>query len=183
MASDETVAEFYVRPAMQDEYEEIGKLIQRVHATAPGSSEKEAKLVQDLVACGACDPELSLVAIQGGCIVGYTMFSNIGVRGRPAICGVAIAPLCVDAVQNQEEIRNAIMNTGRSNAFRLGKSFICVQGDAAFYRRFHFHPAPAQGIETPFRSERDLYLPAVGAKDVGSGSSLEYPAPWYVYAK
>jgi len=170
----------YVRPALEREYPVILELIRRSYRAGGGSGDLEAELVQALRGCGACDPELSLVALLDGRIAGYGMFGNVCVRGRSFMCGVAIGPLCVDPRFQRRGIGTELIDAGICAAIDRGKAFVYTHNPfpGSFYENPDFESAREYGVEGPFHSEDDLFWPLRAIRKAEEALFIEYPRPW-----
>lgn len=180
MAIDDTERRFYVRPALPSEHEEIPQFVRRASRGNTGSGDRDAELIKNLLDCGACDPELSLVAVQDGRLVGCVVLSNIGVQGRPGLCGVEIGPVCVDPEFRGQRIGTELVDTGIYEAIEHGKAFICARYwlPSKLIDELEFAPAGGEGIKTPFDPGGVMFVQLAGAMEVGEGVCVEYPTPW-----
>lgn len=121
--------------------------IHEVEAAAFGQ-ELEPRIVDEVRAGGAFIPELSLVAEEGGTIVGHVMVS----RGYVEPSGAEIlllGPIGVLPVRQGEGIGRALVEAALSGARELGAPCVALVGDPAFYERFGFVQAEPLGILPP----------------------------------
>jgi putative acetyltransferase len=128
----------------------------------------EAKLVDALRASG--DSVISLVAEDGGQIVGHVLFSKLV---SPARC-LGLAPISVAPARQRQGLGAALINLGLEMAARDGWQAVFLLGDPAYYTRFGFRVADAAKFSSPYPKEylmaRDL-SPGALAKLSGA---LEY---------
>lgn len=94
-------------------------------------------LVRDL--SGAGDGVLSLVAVDGGDLVGHVAFTRCGVGGRSERVDM-LAPLAVAPARRREGIGGALVREGLRRLTAAGGAAVLVLGDPAYYRRFGFLP-------------------------------------------
>ena len=175
-----------MRPEFENESEHISTFVRQVYENIHGNGDKVVSFMNELRACYAFDTELSLIAIQDNSIIGYALFTNVGVRNRPGICGVAISPLCVRLKNQHHGIGTKLMTTGIETAVKLGKSFVYVHDSqpVEFFKNFDFKPASDQGIRSSIISRYSMFLPiGDGTVKVGQNDYVEHPTPWAAFAE
>jgi putative acetyltransferase len=117
--------------------------IRRVHLESFPSS-AEADLVDGLRADG--DIRLSLVAEEGGAIVGHVLFSRMTAPFRAlGLAPVAVLPSC-----RRRGVAARLIETGLTLAAARGWEAVFVLGDAAYYGRFGFEAAAAARYGNPY---------------------------------
>jgi putative acetyltransferase len=99
---------------------------------------------------------LSLVAEVDSRVVGHVLFSytTIETGGSQAI-EASLGPIAVLPEQQNAGIGSALVRQGLSRCRQLGFGAVFLLGNPAYYRRFGFRPARAQGI----RYHQDLPYP------------------------
>jgi putative acetyltransferase len=119
---------------------------------------------------------LSLVACEGGEIIGHAAFSPCSVAGRPV---ALLGPVAVSPTQQHQGVGSALIRRGLDELARAGVAQVQVLGDPAYYRRFGFRadadvrpPYPLPEAWTP--AWQSLRL---GEDPAGRGV-LDVPAPW-----
>ncbi|MDZ4737329.1 MAG: N-acetyltransferase [Rhodospirillaceae bacterium] len=133
----------------------------------------EANLVDRLRADGGLTA--SLVATDGGRIVGQVAASPIAIEGVPGRTAASLAPLAVLPERQRQGIGAALMNALPKRLAAAGTDLVFVLGDPAYYTRFGFHVDAAGEFWSPLAGPafmvREL-LP--GALDATRGSRLRY---------
>jgi putative acetyltransferase len=123
--------------------------IERVVSTAFGS-DAEAELVERIRASPEYIPELAMVAVSDGSIVGHVMISGATLRtgdgDRPT---VMLSPLAVSPDRRRGGVGGALVRRVTEHAARLGWPFVVLEGDPAYYGRFGFVAAQTFGISLP----------------------------------
>ena len=113
----------------------------------------EAVLNDRLRADPARRPELTLVAEDGGVVVGQLTVSNGTVRERGNAHRItfvpAIGPVAVLPGRQGEGIGSALVRHVIALAQRAGESMLVLLGSPDFYGRFGFVAASNVGIEAP----------------------------------
>ena len=104
----------------------------------------EADLVDRLREDGDC--AISLVAVEGGEIVGHVLFSPISAPFR----ALGLAPVAVAPHRQRSGIGGRLIRTGLEHARAAGWQGVFVRGDPDYYRRFGFDPALASGFACPY---------------------------------
>jgi putative acetyltransferase len=101
----------------------------------------EARLVDLLRERGKL--ALSLVAEEGGRVVGHIAFSPVSIAGRPRLRGLGLGPMAVIPSCQKQGIGSGLVREGLARARRLGADFAVVLGHPLFYPRFGFVAASA----------------------------------------
>lgn len=116
-----------------------------IHAAAFGR-DTEKDLVAALRASSAWLPRLSLVAEDGGRVVGHVVCTRAHVAGRPAL---GLGPLGVLPAQQKRGVGSALMHAVVAAADALDEPVVVLLGHSDYYPRFGFRPAASLGIEPP----------------------------------
>jgi putative acetyltransferase len=130
--------------------------IHRLHATAFGGP-GEARLVDALRTAGALT--VSLVAQQGGSVVGHIAFSPVEIVGeRGATKALALAPVAVLSGHQRSGVGARLIEAGLTEARRLGWELVIVLGHHDYYPRFGFVTAKPHGILCPFEVPDEAFM-------------------------
>jgi len=105
---------------------------------------QEADLVDRLRADG--DGVLSLVAVDGGKVVGHVLFSEMTAPFR----ALALAPVSVVPERQRSGIGSRLIRAGLSRAEEDGWVGVFVLGEPDYYGRFGFDAVRARGFESPY---------------------------------
>lgn len=156
-----------IRAESVADYASLGRL----HAHAFGNRAGEALLVALLRQRRAFDPALSLVAEQGGQIVGHALFSPYALRLlEQTVPAVNLAPLAVAPAAQGQGIGGLLIRAGHAMAAARGYTVSFLLGHPAYYPRFGYQthafgsarltlrlPLPADGqMQTRTPAEEDL---------------------------
>jgi len=139
--------------------------IHAVHVAA-FPTDVEARLVDALRVAGRLD--VSLVAEDGGRVVGHIAFSPVTVG--EATCGLGLAPVAVVPVAQRQGIGGLLVRHGLAAAARVGAGFVVVLGHVEYYPRFGFRRASEVGLGNEYGADeafmvvelRPGALPAAG---------------------
>ncbi|MGN0919214.1 MAG: GNAT family N-acetyltransferase [Alphaproteobacteria bacterium] len=138
---------FTIRTEQPADYKKVYQVISKAFKTAAYSDGQEADLVNKLRASSSFVPELSLVAVVNGDIVGHILFTKALV-GQQIV--LALAPLSVLPCYQNQGIGQALINEGHKIAQKLGYKYSVVLGHAEYYPKTGYVPASYYGIKAPF---------------------------------
>lgn len=124
-----------IRPERIGEEAAITALIEEAFASAEHRDGTEAQIVERLRAASALT--LSLVAEDGGEIVGHVAFSPVTINGQPA-GWFGLGPIAVRPDRQREGIGDALISEGLAQLVAYGAGGCVVLGDPAYYGRFGF---------------------------------------------
>jgi len=128
-----------IRPERPCDTDTIRHLVTAAFAGASHASGTEAVIVDGLREAGALT--VSLVAEQGGEIVGHVAFSPVLIDGRPGNW-FGLGPVAVRPNRQGEGVGSALIRAGLAQLHDLGGQGCVVLGDPAYYRRFGFASHP-----------------------------------------
>ena len=140
--------------AVRPEQEDDAAAIADVNRLAFGR-EDEARLVAALRASAAFIPALSLVAVDGGTVVGHILFSPVTIHTASGPrTALGLGPMAVRPERQGQGIGSALVREGLAACRRargeVEVAAVVVVGHAGFYPRFGFTSARAYGLESPF---------------------------------
>ena len=146
-----------IRPERPEDYAAVDE----VNRVAFGQ-EAESILVEKIRRSPDFIPELSLVAVHDGRVVGHILFSLIRVRiqnrpdqERPVL---SLAPMAVNPEFQNRGIGSALVRRGLEIARDLAHKAVIVVGHPDYYPRFGFSPARAKGLEAPFPVPDEAFM-------------------------
>lgn len=155
-----------LRPARAEDCEAI----HNVHEAAFGRVD-EAKLVDRLLSEGADIKELSLVAVEGGDVVGHILYTEVQilddknknlssmVRAKGGIAyAIALAPLAVLPAKQKSGVGKVLANESMKLADERGHGIIIVLGHPEYYPKFGFEPASKFGMSSPFDVPDNVFM-------------------------
>lgn len=130
--------------------------IRRLHALAFAPSTEEAELVDALRAAGDHVPELCLVALRDGDVVGHVFFSRACVGGDVPV--LALAPMAVLPPWQRRGAGSALVRESLRRAAATGFPLVVVVGHPDYYPRFGFEPAGGMGLRAPFDVPAEAWM-------------------------
>jgi putative acetyltransferase len=119
----------------------------------------EARLIDKLRATSAFVPELSLVAVTDGGIVGHILFCRIGIE--PETTGIPVLALATLAVLpdfQKQGVGSLLVREGLEKSRQLGFRVVVVIGHPDYYPRFGFTPAGEKGLKLPFDAPSEAFM-------------------------
>jgi putative acetyltransferase len=138
--------------------------------------EAEARLV-DMLRQQA-RPFVSLVAEEGGTLVGHIMFSPVSLNGFAGLM-MGLAPMAVAPARQRRGIGSALVRAGLEYCREIGAAAIVVLGHPDFYPRLGFVPAARFGLaceyDVPAEAFRVMEL-VPGALRDAAGTVSYHPA-------
>ena len=136
-----------IRQENQDDYETVYEVVKEAFVTAEQSDGNEQELVKALRNSDSFIPELSLVAVENGKVVGHILFTKAYVG---EFVELALAPLSVLPAYQRKGIGLALMQEGHNIAKKLGYDYSIVLGHSEYYPKAGYVPASVYGIKAPF---------------------------------
>lgn len=114
---------------------EIAEIITAAFAKARHGSGTEATIVSGLREAGALS--LSLVAVEGGSVIGHAAFSPVEIA-QAAGGWYGLGPVAVSPPRQRHGIGGALIEEGLAQLRASGAAGAVVLGDPGFYHRFGF---------------------------------------------
>lgn len=148
------------------------------HSAPPveaGGEPGEATLVSWLRTDAGWVPELSLVAVEDGVVVGHVVCTRAHVDDGPAL---GLGPVSVLPERQQSGIGSALMHAVLSAADALDERLVGLLGEPAYYRRFGFVPAESVGISAPDASWGGYFQVRTLTQYDGQTGLFRYAAPF-----
>lgn len=115
-------------------------------------------------------PELSLVALLDGKVVGYLLLTKSQIQqGNATHETLTLAPLAVVPARQRMGVGSRLVEEGLRKATDLGFDSVHVLGHPAYYARWGFEQADEWGIFCPF----EVPLPAFRVRELAAGALRE----------
>ncbi len=129
-----------------------------VHAVNVSAFETsaEADLVDALRA--QAQPIVSLVAEEGGEVVGHIMFSPVSLPEHPNLKLMGLAPMAVTGQHQRKGIGSALVRAGLEQCKQLGITAVVVLGHPEYYPRFGFAASSRFGIDSEYDVPEDVFM-------------------------
>lgn len=140
----------------------------------------QVRLLDGLRASAGYVPELSLVADEGGRVVGHVLLTRTPMllteRGAADI--MMLSPLAVHPDAQGRGYGRALVEAAVETADARGEALVILEGDPAMYRKFGFEPASAYGIQPPSEhtSKTAFQVRTLSAYDPSLRGAVLYPA-------
>jgi putative acetyltransferase len=132
--------------------------IREVETAAFGRT-SEAELVEAIRNSPNFIPELSIVAVEDGTVLGHILFSPIAIETRgQSVPALALAPLAVTPTHQHQGIGSQLVQIGLSKCRELGHGIVVVLGHPRYYQRFGFQTASTFGIQAPFPVPDEAFM-------------------------
>ena len=144
-----------IRQERADDYNTVFQVVTEAFSHAEHSDGNEQELVALLRATPSYIPELSLVAVEDGKIVGHILFTKITIG---EYIELALAPLSVLPAYQRRGIGLALIHEGHRIAKQLGYDYSVVLGSSTYYPRVGYIPASLYGIEAPFEVQSEYFM-------------------------
>jgi putative acetyltransferase len=138
----------------------------------------EADLVDGLRAGGFV--RLSLVAEEGGEVVGHIMFSRLPIITETGVVeALALAPMAVLPTHQRRGIGTKLVEEGLRTCREAGHRIVLVLGHPAFYPRFGFSASLAVPLSSPFGGgDSWMAVELTPGALTGVVGRVEYPGPF-----
>ncbi len=161
-----------IREEKLGDYEIVYALVEEAFKTAEHSDGNEHNLVKRLRNSDGFIKELSLVAEEGGVLLGHIMFTKAKVGEVGAL---ALAPLSVSPDAQRKGVGKALINKGHEIAKAMGYDIVIVLGSEKYYPKMGYIPASVLGIKAPFDvpDENFMAISLSGSTEAINGS-VEY---------
>jgi putative acetyltransferase len=165
-----------MRPELAADHEAI----QQVNRVAFGQ-DAEAGLVDALRDAGYL--RVSLVAEQGGKVIGHILFSDLPIiTENGPINALALATMAVLPEYQNQGIGSALVRRGLELCREQGHRIVVVLGHPHFYPRFGFSSKMAVHLASPFSGrESFMAVELVQGALVGVAGRVQYPPPFGVW--
>ena len=103
-------------------------------------------------------PVISLVAEDGGDIIGHIMFSPVVIEGHETLKLMGLAPIAVSPGRQEQGVGTELVNHGLEACKRLGCGAVVVLGHPGYYCRFGFMPGTRFGIKSEYDVPEDVFM-------------------------
>jgi putative acetyltransferase len=165
-----------IREEIPDDYASVRELNRTAF-----EGEAEGELVDRLRNDGSV--VVSLVAVEGGDIVGHILFSDLVVETDQAILGaVSLAPLAVAPRLQRRGIGSALVRHGLAVCRERGKSVVVVLGHPEYYPRFGFSTELAKNLRGPYSGDAWMALELIPHVLDGVQGTVRYPKAFDVFS-
>ena len=143
-----------IRPERKDDYAQITLI-----NNAAFEQYNEGRLVENLRKNKKFIPQLSLVAMLGGRLVGHILFFPIKIlAGKSEHESIALAPVSVHPKHQKKGIGSALIKEGLAQCKKESFQSVIVLGHPEYYPRFDFKPASNWKISAPFDVPDEAFM-------------------------
>lgn len=144
-----------IRQEREADYPAVYQVVKEAFAGAEHTDGHEQDLVAKLRQSPAFIPELSLVAVAAGQIVGHILFSRAFVGEQEVL---ALAPLAVLPEFQGRGIGLVLIAEGHRRAAALGYKYAVVLGHPGYYPQAGYKPASRLGISAPLPVAEECFM-------------------------
>ena len=142
-----------IRQEQPKDHATVFQLIETAFKTMQYSSHTEQFIVEKLRKSDAFIPELSIVAEQGGELVGHIILTKIKIdNGTQLFDALTLGPVSVWPRLHKQGIGSQLIKAAHKMAQSLGHEIIILLGHKDYYPRFGYEMTSKYGIQLPFAS-------------------------------
>jgi predicted N-acetyltransferase YhbS len=156
-----------VREEQPEDVEAIDEIVAAAFLAEFGTT-SEAALIRTMRARGELVADLTLVAEDGGRIVGHIAFSEVTLDGQRAR-GLGLAPVAVAPDVQGSGVGSQLIDTALELAEQRGWRFVVLLGHPGYYPRFGFAPAAPFGLTGDYGDHDGWMVRSLGDATVPSG--------------
>ncbi|PKV62643.1 GNAT family N-acetyltransferase [Pontibacter ramchanderi] len=140
-----------IRQEQPADYPAVFALVEQAFRDLVISDHTEQFLVERLRKSNAFIPELSLVAVDQGKIVGYILLTKLKIKNhQQEFESLSLAPVAVLPTYHRQGIGAMLMEQAHLVAKDLGYTSVILVGHEQYYPRSGYKPASTFGIRFPF---------------------------------
>ncbi|GEN52203.1 GNAT family N-acetyltransferase [Halobacillus faecis] len=147
-----------VRPEKKEDFQAIEQIIIRAFENEEMSDQTEHQLVGRLRNSDAYVPELSLVAVEKGEIIGHLMLTKVTIGENDSLRSLALAPVSVHPSYQNQGVGKALIEHALKKSGEKDYESVIVLGHPGYYSRFGFQPASKYGIVPPFEVPDEAFM-------------------------
>jgi len=161
-----------IRSEQPGDYGEIDAVLE-----AAFKQENEAVLVRTLRKTPEFNPNLSLVALAGGELVGHILFYPVEVAGGVTL---VLAPMSVKPGMQGKGVGGRLIKAGFEKAVEEGYDSVVLVGYPDYYTRFGFEKASGFGLKLSFEVPDEAFMAIELAEGSlkGKAGLIELPKPY-----
>lgn len=173
--------QFEIRQEEEKDYLIVEEVIKAAFAEEKISDHDEQLLVRRIRKSGFFVPQLSLVAVKEGQIIGHILLSEVLIKNQEAtFLSLALAPVSVLPSFQNMGVGSKLIKTAHIRAKALDYDSIVLIGHAEYYPRFGYVPASQHKVEFPFEApDRNCMILELAPHSLeGVSGIVEYSAPF-----
>ena len=133
-------------------------------------TDAEARLVEALRASGRLT--ISLVAEEGGRVVGHVAFSPVTIDGKEG--GLGLAPVAVASDYQRRGVGRQLIEDGIKRARESVTTFVVVLGHPEYYPRFGFQKASNFGLQNEYGADDAFMVLELRSGGLPNGGLVKY---------
>jgi putative acetyltransferase len=133
-----------IRPERPEDFPVIAEVIRLAFDKTDGS---EVGMIEDIRASGDYVPDLALVAVLEGRVVGHALFAYITLEGEEPVRVLNLGPIGVHPEFQRRGIGGALIQHGLEICRTRGEPLVMCLGHDTYYPRFGWCPAREFGIQ------------------------------------
>ncbi|GMA98280.1 N-acetyltransferase [Pelosinus sp. IPA-1] len=151
--------EIIIRQETGADFDSVYKVVEAAFLNAAHTNHDEQNLVVRLRNSTVFVPELSLVAVVDGKIVGHIMFTKIVIKaGKETFTSLMLAPVSVLPEMQGKNIGEKLILAGHKIAQALGFTSVILVGHPGYYPRFGYIRASNFGITLPIEVPDEAFM-------------------------
>ncbi|MEO4004463.1 MULTISPECIES: N-acetyltransferase [unclassified Flavobacterium] len=141
-----------IRKEDKNDFEAVFKLIENAFENVVFSDHREQFLVERLRNSDAFVPELSIVGVLEGKIVGYILLTKIVIKANNGVEteSLALAPVAVLQDFQKKGVGGQLIRAAHDKARTMGFGSVILLGHEKYYPKFGYQMTSQYGIRLPF---------------------------------
>ena len=136
-----------IRQETPQDYHIVNRMVKLSFSTNADSDKTESDYLKSIRMKDTFIPELSLLALENGTIVGQIVLYEMSIQLRDrTLTELVISPLSVHPEYFKQGIATVLIEAGLAKALKMGYKAVFLCGDPNFYGKFGFMPTYHYGI-------------------------------------